>query len=548
MPFSSAAGKDFIRAYIHKNKPTKVLDVGAGAGSLRKRYQTNGQEWHAIEIWQPYIDKYKLDEKYRSVVCADARTYDFGEDTYDVAFAGDVLEHMTHNEAGELMAKLRRAARTVIVSIPIGYYPQGEYEGNPYEKHITDNWSTNDVEYVLGQYNYSDLQQLSETQQLGTFIYERQRAQLKIAVYAISKNEEKFARRCVESCRAADLFVLADTGSTDRTVEEALDVSAIDVVAHTITISPWRFDLARNAALALIPADVDVCISIDLDEVMEPGWRDEIERLWVKGSTNRMRYKFDWSNGIVFFCEKIHARSGYHWHHACHEYPRPDPRIIEKYVSTDKLLISHLPDHTKSRGSYLDLLYVSVQEDPHCQRNALYYGRELIFNERWDDAIFELNRYLALPKAVWINERCYAYRLLAQAYVALGRKELAEASLHKATAETPHTREPWGAWADYHYAKHSWFECYAATAKALSITTRELVYTTDPKYWGAHLHDLHALSAYNIKSYDIAVEHGMIAVSLSPDDTRLQKNLDYYKEALDKSAVTEVGHASTGNE
>ena len=40
----------------------------------------------------------------------------------------------------------------------------------------------------------------------------------KVVVYAISKNEEKFVKRWVESMREADDIYVLDTGSTDNTV------------------------------------------------------------------------------------------------------------------------------------------------------------------------------------------------------------------------------------------------------------------------------------------------------------------------------------------
>jgi glycosyltransferase involved in cell wall biosynthesis len=344
---------------------------------------------------------------------------------------------------------------------------------------------------------------------------------LKIAVYAISKNEEKFAERFCKAAKDADLIFVADTGSYDKTVE-ILEANGA-TVGH-IYISPWRFDDARNAALHMLPSDIDVCVSLDLDEVLQPGWREEIERIWVPGTT-RMRYHFDWGMGIAFPYEKIHARKGYRWHHPCHEYPVPD-RIEEKYVDTNKLLVVHQPDPTKSRGQYLDLLRVSVEEDPNCPRNAFYYSRELRFNGQWQKAIDEGQRYLALPRATWINERCYAMRVIGQCYQELGNMEHALHWLRKATAEAPHTREPWCELAMACYLTSRWAECYGAALTCLSIKDRELVYTIDPSVWGAKPHDLAAIAAWNLKLYDSAKKHAMDAVELEPEDPRLRANLE----------------------
>lgn len=351
---------------------------------------------------------------------------------------------------------------------------------------------------------------------------------MKIAVYAIAKNEEHFVQQFCESAKDADLILIADTGSTDNTAAMAQQQGA---VVYDICVTPWRFDKARDAALALIPRDYDVCISLDLDEVMEPGWRQEVERVW-QDNTTRLRYKFDWSQGIVFYSEKIHSRHGYHWHHPCHEYIRADARIKEVYAHIDTLLVTHHPDPTKSRGQYMDLLELAVTEDPRCPRNAFYYARELTFNQRWSEAVTALDRYLLMPEATWNNERCYAMRLLAKSHEALGNAADAVCWYRRACAESPATREPWVDLADACHRSRSWSECFSAAHTALAIVDKQLVYTMDPAAWGHKPHDLLALAAYNLGLYDLAVEHGQIAVDLNHSDTRLHTNLEFYKKKI----------------
>lgn len=348
---------------------------------------------------------------------------------------------------------------------------------------------------------------------------------MKIAVYAISKNEEQFVKRFIESCAEADLVLIADTGSTDNTAKLARQLGA---TVYDIAVTPWRFDIARDTALTLIPKDYDICISLDLDEVLEPGWRKEIERVW-QPETTRLRYKFDWGCGISFYYEKIHHRHGYHWHHPVHEYPVPDLRIKEIYAQTDMLLVSHHPDPTKSRGQYLDLLKLAVTEDPHCPRNAFYYARELTFYQKWVDAIVALNKYLENPKATWQNERCYAYRLLGKSYEQLGDSESALTYYAMACREAPNTREPWVEKALCHYARKEWQQCYDNVNQALTILDKQAVYTMDPSVWGAKPHDLLAISAYYLGLKDIAIRHGQMAVDLEPHDQRLISNLQFYQ-------------------
>jgi len=97
-------------------------------------------------------------------------------------------------------------------------------------------------------------------------------------VYTIALNEAAHAERWANSAVDADYRIVADTGSTDDTVER---LTKAGVTVHRIAIRPWRFDDARNAAMALIPDDVDVCASMDMDRFLEPGWREKLEAAWT---------------------------------------------------------------------------------------------------------------------------------------------------------------------------------------------------------------------------------------------------------------------------
>ena len=111
----------------------------------------------------------------------------------------------------------------------------------------------------------------------------------KVIVYAISKNEEKFVERWVNSMNEADKIYVLDTGSTDQTVEK---LKELGVIVKTKTFNPWRFDVARNFSLDMLPLDTDICVCTDLDEVFEPGWRKKLEEAWKKDTT-RAKYNYN---------------------------------------------------------------------------------------------------------------------------------------------------------------------------------------------------------------------------------------------------------------
>ena len=60
---------------------------------------------------------------------------------------------------------------------------------------------------------------------------------MKICVYAISKNEEKFVKRWYESMKEADEIFVLDTGSSDNTVDE---LRKLGVNVFKKEIIPWR--------------------------------------------------------------------------------------------------------------------------------------------------------------------------------------------------------------------------------------------------------------------------------------------------------------------
>ena len=73
---------------------------------------------------------------------------------------------------------------------------------------------------------------------------------MKIVVYAICKNERSFADRWMASMSEADEVCVLDTGSTDGTPQRLEELGA-KVSVQVIT--PWRFDVARNQSLELVP-------------------------------------------------------------------------------------------------------------------------------------------------------------------------------------------------------------------------------------------------------------------------------------------------------
>lgn len=351
---------------------------------------------------------------------------------------------------------------------------------------------------------------------------------MKVAVYTIALNERQFVEQWFESAKDADYLLIADTGSTDGTVEaaRALGINVVDV-----RVNPWRFDDARNAALAALPIDIDMCVSLDMDEVITPGWKKILTEAWERG-INRPRYKHIWSwnedgtPGLEFSYDHIHGRKGFRWRHPVHECIY-SYGIEEKQDWLEGIETHHHPDPTKSRSQYLPLLSLSVQEDPHNDRNAFYYGRELYFYGRYEEAAKELKRHLELPTAVWAPERAASMRFIGKSLPAE-----AEIWFRKAVDEAPGRREPYVDLAKLYYNRQDWVKCLEAAESALAIKEKPLEYLCEAESWGSAPHDYASISAYRLGQYDKALKYAKEALEIESDNERLRSNLVFCEEAV----------------
>jgi tetratricopeptide (TPR) repeat protein len=130
-----------------------------------------------------------------------------------------------------------------------------------------------------------------------------------------------------------------------------------------------------------------------------------------------------------------------------------------------------------------------------------------------------------MPEATWVNERCYAYRLLGKCYSELGNWEMSIKMFRLAIAEAPNTREPWVGLAETSYRLNMWLDCYSACKSALAITDKALVYTMDPSVWTEKPYDYASIAAWNLGFKTEAVEFIKKALEFAPSDTRLLSNL-----------------------
>jgi FkbM family methyltransferase len=355
---------------------------------------------------------------------------------------------------------------------------------------------------------------------------------VKVAVYTIALNESANAKRWADSALDADYRIVADTGSTDDTVEQLIEAG---VTVHRIAVRPWRFDVARNAAMALIPDDVDVCLTLDMDRFLAPGWRAKLEAAWTSGMTAlfcQVIFRASADDPMPlrnWSAKNFHHRWGYRFKRAVHEaLAFTGPK--EVVGSCDDIVIYEVQDHTKTtRSQYLPLMELAHTEDPGDGQICFWLGRDHMWAGRNERAIELLQHYLSLPTSTWADERSEALRYLARL-----QPDNKMSFLDKARLEAPHRREIWLDLAEEFHANSDWLNLFWACTNGMEKTRRTGSYLDDLHCWGFRLFDLGAIAAWHVNAMNLAVEWGSKALELDADNERLKNNLDFFKRRRDE--------------
>ncbi len=215
-----------------------------------------------------------------------------------------------------------------------------------------------------------------------------------VSLCMIVKDEEDVLERCLES--AADLvdeIVIVDTGSTDRTREIA------ERFTDRVYDFTWADDFAaaRNYAFSL--AEKDYCMWLDADDVLleadRAAFRELKKTLDPAVCVVMAKYNtgFDENGNVTFsyFRERlIKNHAGMRWKGAVHEVIAPVGRVVySQFAVTHRKLRPSDPD--RNLRIYETQLEQGTQLEP---RQQFYYGRELYYHQRYEEALRVFERFL----------------------------------------------------------------------------------------------------------------------------------------------------------
>lgn len=377
-----------------------------------------------------------------------------------------------------------------------------------------------------------------------------------VSVYAIALNEEKCAERWYNCFKEADELCVLDTGSTDRTVEilQNLGVKVTRVpFIHWNTLEeydqldkagryPWRFDRARNMAMRTCNPHSTLLYCTDIDDMVEPGWKERMRKLWEKGCDDAAKlgrkpmgmaynYEVDWSkygnnqNTQNFSRHNIHVPKGWQWRQPCHE--------VLEHESNNPLFVAcptfkmRSVTEVKEHKEYLPLLELNAREYKDDPRALHLLGREYCSIGRYDDAIVKLTEHINHPKSKWNCERAASMRFIAESYKAKKDPTNQELWLWRAMAEDPKGRDyPYDLGClllrrkDYALAESVLRKCVAIEKPNLEYPHFNLESFSELPY----LHLAEAL--YYQGKMQEAIQYAQKATELKPDSKMAQLTLE----------------------
>ena len=223
-----------------------------------------------------------------------------------------------------------------------------------------------------------------------------------VSLCMIVKNEEDVLERCLESAAGlADEIIIVDTGPIDRTREIAARFT------DRIFDFPWQddFSAARNESFS--HASMDYCLWLDADDLLLE--EDQTAFLALKETLDPdvsvvmapYRTGFDAAGRTTFsyYRERlIKNRAGMRWTGAVHEVVTPIGKVLyADFAVTHRKVRPSDPD--RNLRIYQTQLAMGKELEP---RQQFYYGRELYYHHRWEEALKVFEGFLAEGRG-WVE-------------------------------------------------------------------------------------------------------------------------------------------------
>lgn len=254
-----------------------------------------------------------------------------------------------------------------------------------------------------------------------------------LSVCLIVKDEEKVLKRCLTCVKMfADEIVIVDTGSADNTVQIAREFT------DKVFFFKWRDDFSAARNFAFDMATCELLMWLDADDVITHENCAKINALKNEFGDCDMAVlpyvaAFDGDEPtFVYGRERIFRRDGgYRFSGEVHEAVDCRGKILYSDAA-----IYHKKENENEPLRNLRIFQKKISSGkPLEPREKFYYGRELLFNKMYNEAVAVLKDYLNGDG--WYVNRAEACVNLYQAYMSLGEEQNALGALLQSFAICP---------------------------------------------------------------------------------------------------------------
>ena len=221
MPDSYKYFKPEIRQWFISNVPTtkKILDAGPGKGTYSDLLRDLGYKIDAVEVWAPYVDQFNLKDKYDNVYVEDIRNFDIKG--YDFIILGDILEHLSTEDAKLLIDRIFSQGIQCMVAVPYRMGQDGDVYGNKYETHLQVDLTTE----VMSE-RYPNLEPIFTNRWYGYYFGDGNFKHPKAYVLYATESYKKTTQGCVDSIRAfSRIPIYVYMLNSDTTIEGATTIN-----------------------------------------------------------------------------------------------------------------------------------------------------------------------------------------------------------------------------------------------------------------------------------------------------------------------------------
>jgi glycosyltransferase involved in cell wall biosynthesis len=231
----------------------------------------------------------------------------------------------------------------------------------------------------------------------------------------IVKNEHELLANCLDSLKGIDEIFIADTGSSDNTIEIAKQFTP-----HVYTEKKWEDDFAACRNFIKSKATTDWILSIDADEVLHDlgDLREAVALAEQRGALAvdvTMRAS---DNGQIFLFPRLFKN---------------DPKVwwsgnIHNHLSVagerlGNVWITHgySPAHQLDPDRAFRILKKEVDSRPDAIREMFYLGREYFYRKDYENTVKTLGNYVL--RSNYLAEKAEAFLIMSRSYWAMHRAE-----------------------------------------------------------------------------------------------------------------------------